>query len=248
MLKAATHLIAALLVLLPVAQAGAGSLHDPFDGVLDSHVSGGRVDYSAVAKDPRFQSYLEDLSRVKADGLPSRQEKLAYWINAYNAFAIKGILDGYSPGSFFGRISFFKTTSYDAGGTPIDLYALEREVLVPMDEPRIHFAIVCASHSCPHLRSEAYTAEELERQLDQNARAFINDPQKNRFDRDNKVAHLSKIFDWFDADFAKHSGSVLEYVAQYVADPELAKELQSGDYTIKHLSYDWTLNGSPPES
>ena len=180
--------------------------------------------------------------------LASSEEQLAFWINTYNALAIKGIIDGGSPSSFFGRIGYFKTTTYEAGGKTISLYDLERDVIIPLGEPRIHFAIVCASFSCPMLRSEAYTAEHLDEQLELNARRFINDPTRNRFDRGSKVAHLSKIFDWFPEDFEKHSGTVLGYVANYVDDPELAKELRDGGYKIKYLKYDWSLNGVAPET
>ncbi len=133
------------------------------------------------------------------------------------------------------------------GGERIDLYDLEREIILPLGEPRIHFAIVCASFSRPPLRPEAYPAERLPAQLEANTRRFINDPTRNRFDRNEKIAYLSKIFDWFPEDFERQAGSVLGFVAGYVNDPELAAALASGEYRIEYLKYDWSLNGTPPK-
>jgi hypothetical protein len=113
-------------------------------------------------------------------------------------------------------------------------------------EPLMHFAIVCASTSCPKLQPWAYQPDQLDRQLDQAARTFINDPTRNRFDRKEKVAALSMIFHWFEKDFADAAGSALAYIARYVDDPELAKELAQPGYRIEYLEYDWSLNGIPP--
>ncbi len=111
----------------------------------------------------------------------------------------------------------------------------------------MHFAIVCASASCPKLQPWVYQHDKLDHQLDHAARAFINDPTRNRFDRKQKVARLSMIFEWFEEDFAQANGSVLAYVARYVDDPELARELAHHKYTVEFLEYDWSLNGIPPE-
>ncbi len=220
--------------------------HELFNAVLKEHVNDGRVNYPGISADPRYQQYLARLE-VQTN-LTGRDATLAYWINAYNALAIKGILDGRSPSTFFGRIGYFKNAKYRVGGRTIDLYDLERKVIIPLDELRIHFAINCASGSCPKLDSEAYTADNLEQKLDANARHFINDVTRNRFDRDNKVAHLSKIFDWFEKDFKMHTGSVQRYLALYVDDPVLARQLRDDSYTIKYLTYDWSLNGNPPDN
>lgn len=232
----------------PGLAAGSQSLHHTFDAVLRAHVAEGDVSYPGIAGNVRFGEYLQKLARIDPDALATREEKLAYWINAYNAFAIKGILDGSSPSTLFGRVAYFKLREYGAGGRDINLYDLERKVLIPMGEPRIHFAIVlCASQSCPRLRSQAYTPDRIEQQLDDSARQFINDPSRNRFDSENKVAYLSQIFDWFTEDFERNSGSVLGYLAPYLKDQGLAQELKNGGYAIKHLDYDWNLNGTPPQ-
>jgi len=158
--------------------------HQLFDELLRASVFDGRVDYPAIQTDGRFDAYVSQLDHVDPTGLPTYRDQLAFWINAYNAFAIKGILDGYSPGTLAGRYRYFLGRDYRVGGEKITLYDLERSLLVPdFREPRVHFAIVCASRSCPKLRPEAYQASRLDAQLDDSARAFINDPARNRFDR-----------------------------------------------------------------
>ena len=221
--------------------------HRAWDRIVQAHVRDGQVDYPAIQAAGMLDSYLRDLNRIDPTRLPRRQDQLAFWINTYNAFAVKGILDHYSPMTLWGRYRYFIGRDYQVGGTIINLYDLEREVLIEQfHEPRMHFAIVCASASCPKLQPWAYQPDELDRQLDQVARAFINDPTRNRFDRTQKVAALSMIFHWFETDFADAAGSVLAYIVRYVDDPELAKALVQPGYRIEYLEYDWNLNGIPP--
>ncbi len=227
------------------AQFESDTLHSLFNGILMDNVSNGSVNYAGIKNDIRFGKYLKALNQADPDTLETRAEKLAFWINAYNALAIKGILDGLSPSSFFGRITYFKTTDYEVGGQTVNLYDLERDIIIPFNESRIHFAIVCASYSCPKLRSEAYLAATLENQLENNAIDFINDPLKNEFDAGKKRARLSKIFDWFEKDFKQHSGSVQKYVANFVKDEVHKEALLREKYRVKHLKYQWTLNGTP---
>jgi hypothetical protein len=216
--------------------------YQPLNATLQAHVKDGVVNYPAIARDDRFQLHLWQLDRIDPYSLPTRQDRLAFWINAYNVFAIKGILDGYSPMTLFGRYRYFIARDYHVGGRSINLYDLEQKLLIPdFKEPRIHFAIVCASKSCPKLRSEVYSAERLDEQLEQSARAFINDFARNRFDRGRKTAYLSMIFKWFEHDFIEHSGSVLRYIRRYLDDSDLGSELSS--YRVEFLDYDWNLNG-----
>lgn len=221
--------------------------HRTFDELLRAHVVDGVVNYPGIMTDARFQAYLRQLDRVNPNSLPTQRDRLAFWINAYNAFAIKGILDGYSPMTLWGRYRYFIARDYQVGGETINLYDLERKLLIPdFREPRIHFAIVCASSSCPKLQSWAYSADKLNQQFEESARGFINDPTRNQFDRQQKIARLSMIFQWFREDFEAHSGSLLNYVKRYVADPDLARELETIRYRVEFLEYDWRLNGPPP--
>mgnify|MGYP001592812326 FL=1 len=187
--------------------------HQAWDRVVRDYVRDGHVDYPAIQAAGKLDGYLSELNRIDPTRLSRRQDQLAFWINAYNAFAVKGILEHDSPMTLWGRYRYFIGRDYQVGGTTINLYDLERQVLIEQfHEPLMHFAIVCASTSCPKLQSWAYQPGELDRQLDQAARAFINDPTRNRFDRKQKVALLSMIFQWFEKDFSAVAGSVLAYV------------------------------------
>ncbi len=222
--------------------------HQTWDRIVQAHVHDGQVDYPGIQASGLLDRYLEELNRIDPTTLHTRQHQLAFWINAYNAFAVKGILDHYSPTTLWGRYRYFVGQDYRVGGVTINLYDLERQVLIEQfHEPLMHFAIVCASISCPKLQPWAYQPDQLGRQLDRVARSFINDLTRNRFDRTQKVASLSMIFQWFEKDFSAVAGSVLAYVARYVDDPELAKELMQPDYRIEYLDYDWSLNGIPPK-
>ncbi len=222
--------------------------HRALDRVLRDHVHEGIVAYPDIARDSRFSAYLDALNRVDPNGLPTRAERLAFWINAYNAFAIDGILAGYSPRTLLGQYRYFIANRHAVGGRTINLYDLEQKLLIPdFREPRIHFAIVCASRSCPRLISGAYDPARLEEQLDAGARAFVNDPFRNRFDRQRKVARLSKIFEWFEEDFSAEAGSLLAYVSRYVTDDDLARELADGRFRVEFIDYDWSLNGVAPD-
>jgi hypothetical protein len=233
--------------------ASAGSVAGPqgngaalagFDLALHHHVVEGRVDYPAIGRDAGFRAYVSSLARSAS--LDSRNGRLAYYVNAYNALAIEAILEGLSPSTFVGRLRFFWLKKWKLNGGETDLYALEHDVLIPLGEPRIHFSIVCASRSCPRLRSEAYAVDHLEAQLEENARAFINDPARNRFERERRVAHLSQIFKWYEGDFSKAAGSVQKYLAKYVRDPVVARDLSDERYAIEWIDYDWSLNGVSP--
>ncbi len=214
-----------------------------WDTLLRHHVVDGRVDYDAIRNDPGFATTVERIATADLAG-HDRADLLAFYINAYNVLAVRGILDGRSPRSSLGKLRFFYRDSYTIAGEQLSLNRLEHDRIRPLEEPRIHFAIVCASASCPPLRSEAYAADSLDRQLDDNARRFLNDTSKNRVDLDAGVAHLSKIFKWFREDFEAVAGSVQSYVADFIDDPRSAQALRDGSLDVRYLDYDWSLNGT----
>jgi len=220
--------------------------HKLFDNVLSQHVNDGYVNYPAISKDASYHAYIAELET--ATHFSNSLEELSYWINAYNALAIKGILDGRSPESFFGKIGFFYNAEYMVNGKTTNLYDLEHDIIIPLGEPRIHFALNCASASCPKLNNTTYRADKLEQQLEHAATMFINDSSRNRFDLQSKTAYLSKIFDWFKDDFVKHSGSVQNYLALYVTDPRISDALANNEFEIEYLEYDWSINGLPPDN
>jgi hypothetical protein len=235
--------LAAGLLALAIAMPAFAIDHASFDALLRANVKNGVVNYPGFQDNASFKAYVAELA--KPAKLAGRADELAYYINAYNALAIQGILDGLSPSSFFGRQRYFKGQEWPLDGKKITLYDLEHKILRLKDEPRMHFAIICASKSCPFLRNEAYTAAKLDAQLDDQARQFVNDPFRNRYDPAKRTAHLSEIFKWFDEDF-RGAGSVQKYVAKYVADPEVAKALAQDGFRVEWIDYDWSLNGTPP--
>ena len=228
--------------------------HRAWTRLLEQYVQDGRVDYGALHRDarPALSAYREALSAVSGTCYAgwTREQRLAFWINTYNANALELVLEhypvrsiraiGWVPGSAF-RTRFIPMK--DLAGGELSLDDVEHEHLrKEFGEPRIHFAIVCASVSCPSLRSEAYRATDLDRQLDDQARRFLADPTKNRFDLPSQTFRLSSIFKWFREDFEKAAGSLPAFVARYV-DPATAAALAEPGVRIEFLDYDWSLNG-----
>ncbi len=218
--------------------------HDLFDALLKKYVnSQGNVDYAGFKKDSvRFNQYLDLLAKNPPTGSWSREEQLAYWINVYNAFtislvakhfpvkSIKDIRPGISFINSVWDIRFIKI-----GKETYDLNNIEHSILrKKFDEPRIHFAINCASYSCPRLRSEAYTGEKLNLQLTAAAEAFLADKTKNEIAPDKIV--LSKIFDWFGGDFKK-KGSLIDFLNLY------SKVKINNKAKVSYMEYNWALNG-----
>lgn len=212
------------------------------DQVLVENVRDGYVDYDGMAANPRFATFLSQLATAE---LPAgREEQIAFLVNAYNAFAISGILQGQSPATRFGRHRFFKRTKFRLAGAQTTLDELEHGRLRPLGEPRIHFAIVCGALSCPRLASRAWRAGTLDADLDAAARRFVNDPTRNHFDVARRTAFLSPLFDWFAADFEAAAGSVPKFVERYVEEPATRAALREGRLAVRWLDYDWDLNGS----
>jgi len=218
-----------------------------FDSVLSRYVSEyGLVDYKGLKKDKGFKEYIEYLSNTDPRSLPSDKHRMAFWINAYNAFVIKGVLEEYPIKSVLkvGLIShsFFKRKKFKTEHGEITLQVLENEKLrEAFREPRIHFVINCASINCPKLLTEAYSAEKLEEQLEAQAVSFINDKSRNYLDKGNKVLYLSRIFKWYEGDFVKKGERIADYVARYLNLVD-AEFVRNNKVAIKYLEYDWGLN------
>jgi hypothetical protein len=224
--------------------------HTTWTTILGRFVRSGEVAYGRLKRDgaPLLATYLDGLSSACADDYMrwSRAERLAFWINAYNAFTVKLVLDhypiasirriGWLPGAAF-RERFIPMPGLKGGSVSLD--DIENGTLrADFREPRIHFALVCASRSCPTLRGEAYRAADLDRQLDDQAHSFLGDPTKNRFDPTTNTLHLSSIFKWFRVDFEATAGSLPAYVGRYLRDPGAT----APGVHIEFLDYDWSLN------
>lgn len=219
--------------------------HSAYSAVLGSHVRDGRVDYAGIKKDGRFAPYLASLSSTKASGLKGA-DRLAFWINVYNAFTIKLISDNFplksirdlSNGKVWDRpLVTIEQTTYS-------LNEIENDLIRPLGDNRIHFALVCAARSCPPLLSEAYTAANVDSLLDLQAQRFLNDPALNRFDNAAGKAYLSHVFEWYLADFGKTHADLLRTISRYLQQPIRARlEKEPKAWTIVWNDYDWSLNG-----
>ena len=218
--------------------------HEVWDGLVKKHVQpDGFVDYVGFVQDSaKLNIYLSLLESSHPQKSWSEKEQKAYWVNAYNAFTIKLIVDNYPVASIkdikkgipFVN-SIWDDEFIDIQGEIYDLNGIEHGILRKnFPDGRIHAAINCASYSCPRLRNEAFTADRLESQLEDAMRLFVNDPLRNRVTAEK--AELSKIFSWFGGDFKKDAGSVREFVNHYANEP-----LEPSG-KISHLKYDWRLN------
>jgi hypothetical protein len=189
------------------------------------------VNYAALAKDPLWSSAQEAITGFNTAKLSAKKERLAFWINAYNMAAIRKVLEIYPTISITARgDAVWKSPAIRIGGKNYSLDEIEHQQLRPLGDARIHFAIVCASLSCPDLRSEAYTARQLDRQLEAQVRAFIANKTKGvRIESD--AAYISAIFNWFAQDF----GNVPEFIARY------GVTLPNGT-PVREIRYNWNLN------
>jgi Protein of unknown function, DUF547 len=242
-------------IAMPITAQTAIVDHGSFDALLRAHVVRGMVNYDAFAKAPEFKAYLGKLAATDPATL-GREEQLALWINAYNAYTIHlinikgerqsirninkslGFVKAYGP---------WKEKIANVGGKLYGLDEIEQDIIRPRyREPRIHFALVCAAMGCPPLRSEAYTGAKLESQLDEQARLFIlQSPTKNRVDAAKRIVYISPIFvefrDYLN-DFGGSKAAVGKYLAQYYPVGAERDVLTSGDFKFEVTNYDWTLN------
>jgi hypothetical protein len=235
-----------MVMLLFGAQAmAAGDIDNRlYADLLKKHVKNEKVNYDGFKTDEaQLDSYLAILSHTDVKSL-SRNSRFAFYINAYNAFTIKLVLTKYPGinsikeiGSFFSNPWNIKFISLQ--GKTISLDHIEHDILRPIfKDPRIHFAINCASKSCPRLRKEPYEGDILDDQLNDQARDFINDKRHMYITGD--TLYISKIFKWFEADF---SDNPLLFIKTH-AFGELKERLNTPGKPLKinYLNYDWTLN------
>lgn len=219
--------------------------HDMWNTLLEKYVSeDGHVNYRAFKKDTAlFNRYLDLLgNNAPHPEKWTKNEKMAYWINAYNAFTIKLILDHYPLNSIkdITALNIPKVNSpwtidfINIGDKTLNLDEIENEILrKEFDDPRIHFAINCASVSCPKLLNESYNAKNLDEQLDNQTRYFLNDSGKNKLSKDK--TYLSKIFSWYKKDFTEN-GTLIDFINDYSEVKIKAKA------EIEYLDYNWNLN------
>lgn len=225
---------------------GKAPSHELWNTLLKKNVAAdGKVNYKAFVKDSvELNKYLKLLTdNPPNEKIWTANEQKAFWINAYNAFTIKLIIKYYpikSIKDIGSKIQIpFVNTPWDVkfisiGKEKMDLNNIEHgQLRKKFDDPRIHFALVCASKSCPALINEAYDAARIEQQLDNQGKAFLKDVSRNKISADNP--QLSKIFDWYKTDFTK-KGSLIDFLNNYA----LVKI--NANAKITYLDYDWSLN------
>ena len=232
--------------LTPSGWSKAAVDHSLYGELLRRYVKNGVVDYrNFKSEEGKLDEYLRVLETTNVSELP-RNEKFAFYVNAYNAWTIKLILSAY-PGikSIKDLGNIFKSPwgkkIVRINGRVLTLDDIEHGILrAQFKDPRVHFALNCASKSCPPLLSEPYRGSTLSRQLDDAAQGFINDPKSNYL-KGSKL-YVSRIFKWFSEDF---NDDVVGFFLKY-AEGDFKKELEAkkGEVKIVYLSYDWSLNGA----
>jgi len=242
--------------------------NDAWRRLLSEFVINNRVDYARLKKNPELLKLsLKEFSKDSRQtyGKWDRKNQIAFWINAYNLFTIKAIVDDYPPNGWnllYPKVSIrqighvWEKTVYRAAGQRVSLNQIEHTILRgALKEPRIHFALVCASLGCPPITAVPYEGETLDETMDQQVRAYLSDPEHGlRWDGESRTLSLSKIFSWFGEDFdyyytvhklfpdlPEERRNVLNFIWEYIPE-ELKKSLTSDDFRVTFLDYDWSLN------
>ena len=227
--------------------------HGPWQEFLDDYVmpSADGINYvaygSVQGRDrDRLRRYVGDLARINPAML-SRDEQFAYWVNLYNALTIDVVLEHYpvesirdidiSPGIF--SSGPWGKALVEIDGQAVTLDDIEHRILRPIwRDPRIHYAVNCASIGCPNLARSAFTAANAERLMDEGAEAYVN------HDRGHRIANgrlrVSSIYEWFDEDFGGNDAGVIDHLKQHAKAPR--RQALAGKTKVAGHSYDWSLN------
>jgi hypothetical protein len=212
--------------------------------VLMRHVDdAGRIDFIALTREhadlDRVVAFIAAVDPVsRPQRFADRSGRLAFYINAYNALAMYGIVDAGVPESLGGltKFRFFYLRKFVVGGKSISLYDFENKVIRALGEERVHFALNCMVVSCPRLPRTAFSADALDRQLDAAARSFVGEERNVKADPAKRELWLSAIFDFYLEDFLKHASGLIAYVNRYQAEPI------PSDFRVRFFDYDWTVN------
>lgn len=224
--------------------------HSVFDRLLRKYVDeNGLVNYKAWKgqDEETLRNYLQSLEKVGPHP-PGLSERLAFWINAYNALTIQGILEFYPVKSIKDKVNrilgfnIWDDYPMTVNGKAYSLNDIEHKVLRKMGEPRIHFAIVCASVGCPKLRNEAYKGVKLDLQLEDQSTFFFTQQRNFRIDRAGRTVYLSSILDWFGEDFGGSDRAKLDFASKHLSEEKDKEFLRSGELKVKYLDYNWSLN------
>ena len=248
-----------------------GFSHQALEKVLGKFTDAqGRVDYQAWFDDEQamrdLRSYISLLAKVSPENQSKRfqtdDERMIYWINAYNALVISAILERWplntvldvsAPIEVIQGLGFFYKQRYTVGGTEYSLYAIEHEKVIEQhQDPRVHFVLNCASGGCPAIRPQLPTGPALDQLLNVAAQEFVNDPKNVRYDEKTDTFIVSKIFEWYRAEFLAAvmargpnvSASLLNYFQPYAGEGLASDLAQHPMSKVTFAEYDWSLNRS----
>jgi hypothetical protein len=253
----------------PAAPPAEGFSHAELDRVLARHVDDrGLVDYPALARDPAdVERYYEKLSLYspenRPDLFPTRQDRLAYWLNAYNGAMLTTVVRAYPIASvtdiptpfpislLTDKAGVFVFRRISLGGETTSFYGLENGIVRRrFDDPRVHFALNCASRGCPRLPRRAFDGQRLDEQLEAETVRFFGEPRNLEVDHAARVVRLSRILDWYEGDFTgwlqrtrpDRPATLVEYARLYAPAERVADLDRARGYTVEFAEYDWRLN------
>ena len=244
MIPARAALLAVMLMVSTLAPAQQSDPYQTWARVLTRFVNErGEVDFRALSRErgdlDAFLDYVARFSpRSTPESFPGREAKLAYYINSYNALAMFNVIDSDFPQNLnsWRKIRFFGLKRFPVGGERMSLYALENDVIRPLGDERVHFALNCMVVSCPRLPRVAFTPEKLDRQLEDEARRFFADTRNLQVQSDRKLVRVSAILKFYTEDFLAKSPTLIAYINLY------APARIPGNFTIEFMDYDWTVN------
>ncbi len=266
------HRFVAIAALVVIATGGSGigvgelaaagtlasddDLYAPWARVLAGYVDDeGLVDYAGLkaAGFADLEAFMTAIAAVDPTSFTNDTERMAFWINAYNAVVIWGVVERYplesvrDVGALWGLIGGFFKQKYPVAGDQMSPDNIEHDTLrAKFDDERIHWALVCAAFGCPRLLNEPYRAENLDEMLGQQSYEFLRQPRALQLDRDSGTLYLTKYFDWYEGDFEMVAEDVVDYVLRYAPDADAAYIREHRDtLRVKIMGYDWTLNDQP---
>lgn len=207
------------------------------DDFLKKYVKDGMVEYQAIKNNSSsINALYSEIGKMDLSGA-SEPEKKAFYINAYNLIVIYQVTKYYPLKSPLDQSGFFDKVKHSVAGESLTLNHLEiKKIILPYNDPRIHFVLACAAKSCPPLASFAFIPDKLDAQLEERTKLSINDGDWLKVDNKDKKAYISKIFEWYQKDFTKAGTSVLAFINRY------RKTAIPDSYSIKYYEYDWGLN------
>jgi hypothetical protein len=227
----------------PKTPAGGGDPQKAWSNVLSKYVDeNGKIDFVGVSKDrgdlDTFVAWIASTSPATApNSFPTKEAKLAYYINAYNALAMYNVLAQGMPKNLDAvKVKFFYSSKLTIGGQPMSLYDLENKIVRPMGDPRVHFALNCMVRGCPRLPREPFRADQLDMELEACAQYFLNENRNVQVDAEKQTVRFSQILQFYTEDFLKKAPSLVAYANKY-----RDSKIPDG-YKVDFIPYDWILN------